>query len=330
MILVVDIGGTKVRAGLCEVIDGKIHVRCRERFVTHEWPSFLPLLQQFLANHDSPAIEAVAIGLAGPVTEKKLTLTNLAWVIDTDEIQAALGGATVVIVNDLAAHAYGLPFLAPEQRLTLNPGKPRPGHQALIAAGTGLGECLVCQTGNHILPIPSEGGHCDFSPRNAQEIQLLQFLLQRHPEHVSWERVISGKYGFRNLYDFLRQSTQAENHEVLQSDPEAPDDFGAVVSRAARDGHPLAAQTMQLFMSLYGAEAGNLALKSLPFGGLYIAGGIVRRNIDALKHGEFFAAFIHKGRFERLLSEIPIYVVMEAELPIVGLAAHAAHELGLF
>ena len=252
--------------------------------------------------------------------------TNLPWLIDANALSAGLGGAPVFLLNDLEALAYGIPALREDACVVLNPGLADPaGTIAIVAAGTGLGEGGLLWDGRRHVAIPSEGGHADFAPRNAREIELLRHLLRRW-EHVSYERIVSGP-GIVNVFEFLRD---VEGHDVpagLAAALADADPAAAITEAALAGGPPIATATLDLFVDVYGAEAGNLALKVKSTGGLYVGGGIAPKILPKLRDGRFRDAFLAKGRFLELLSEITVRVILDENTALYGAALYAAARL---
>jgi glucokinase len=271
--------------------------------------------------HDLP-IDAACFGVAGPVRHGRSDTTNLPWDVDARELARALHIRSVGLLNDLEAHAYGIALLAPADFVTLNQGAPdASGNAAVIAAGTGLGEAGLYWDGQQYLPFAGEGGHASFAPSDPLQIELLRFLCHEFG-HVSWERVLSGP-GLHNIYRFLRDTGRGEepdwlSHKMQQDDP------SAVISQAAlADTSPLCRQALDLFVVLYGAEAGNLALKLMATAGVYIGGGIAPKIIRKLTDSTFMAAFVAKGRLKPLLQQIPVRIIMNDKVALQGAARFA-------
>jgi glucokinase len=281
-----------------------------------------PLCTDFLASHPGPPPVAAAFGIAGPVVNQRVETTNLPWVVDAASMSDVLG-CPVRLINDLEATAHGVEALGPRDLSVLNPGKPEPrAPRAIVAAGTGLGEAYVVHDpAGGWIPCASEGGHSDFGARTDQEIALLQDLRARYG-HVSAERVVSGM-GIRDIFSWMQG---LGSHHVSSGLLDEMDrgDAAAVISRAAMDGRsPLCAEVMRLFVTAYGAEAGNLALKVMALGGVYVAGGIAPRILPLLTDGAFLEGFFDKGRFEPLMRRMPVAVVLNDETALLG-AARAA------
>lgn len=320
MLLAGDVGGTNLRLALYDLADGALVERRRARVPTRDVTSLVEAAAAFLAGE--PRLEAAAFGVAGPVRDGKAEGTNVAFAIDAAGLGAALG-VPAVVLNDLEANAWGLDELAPGDFETLNRGEADPrGNGALISAGTGLGEAILFRTEAGFVPMPSEGGHASFAPRNDEEIELLKTLRLRHG-HVSWERVVSGP-GLGTLYRFERQLSGVPEPEWLAREIAASGDTAPVVSRAAlEETDPVCQRTLHRFVSLFGAEAGNLALKALATGGVFVGGGIAPKILPLLRDG-FFTAFTAKGRFAPILARIPIRVIRNDSCAILGAARAAA------
>jgi glucokinase len=310
-----DIGGTKTRLAIVEVGADAVRVVREGEFASRQFPSFEALLTGFLKDHATP--EHAAFGIAGPVLGKSVRTTNLPWFIDADVLQQRFGFRRCILLNDLEAMAYGLPALAAEDLLTLQPGEPGAhGNTAVIAAGTGLGEAGMFWDGKRHHPYATEGGHSSFSPQDELEMELLRYLQQRH-EHVSWERVVSGM-GLLDLHDFLRGFRKAAVPSWLAEEMHAGD-AAAAISRAALAGSDdICIETMQRFVRLYGAEAGNLALKTMSRGGLFVGGGIAPKILPLLKAGPFMQAFLHKGRMRHVLEAMPVNVILSEHAALYG------------
>jgi glucokinase len=327
VVLAVDIGASKVRVGAFEAERGVLRAKAVERYVSREWNGLVPVLERFVRDAGLTAVEAVAVGVAGPVSGNRATMTNLPWIVESESLEKAMGARRALVMNDLVAHGFGIGELRDGDYETLRAGTAKPGNRALLAAGSGLGMCTIHWTGERYHPSPSEGGHGTFGPRNAGDQALFTFLLARYPEHVSWERVVSGHYGFRNLYDFLKTSGNVEEPAELAEAVRGKSEIGAVLQDAASRGVPLAKATLDAFFELYGAAAGNLALQALALNGVYLAGGIARRSLSALRASRFLEAFSAKGRMRPLLEAIPVHVVTDVESPIKGLARCALESL---
>jgi len=314
-ILAGDIGGTHTRIALFE--KGKL---CAERkYKSREYKRLEEIVHDYL-EHEKCTVAAASFGIAGAVRGGVCKATNLPWSVDTVTLSHSLGIESVYLINDLEANAYGVLALKEEQLFLLQRGDPSmKGNRALIAAGTGLGEAGLFWDGKVYHPFACEGGHADFAARDEIEMELL-FYLKKRFGHVSYERVVSGP-GLYALYQFLTEN----GHEVASPEVEEEmrtSDPPRVIS-AWRRKDPACARSLEWFLSLYGAEAGNLALKMLPFGGLFIGGGIAPHLIEMFQRGEFISSFCNKGRFDGLLESIPIWIVKDDQAALLGAAVYA-------
>jgi glucokinase len=323
MILAGDVGGTKVHLALYNFAAGRLKSVRDEKFPAHEFASLDAVATHFLAAGEREQIAAACFGCPGPVRNGQLKLTNLPWTLDQHELAQSIGIEHIFLINDLEANGYGIPELAPQSILTLHAGDASAvGHRGLIAAGTGLGEALLIWDGKQHRPIPSEGGHCDFAARNDREIALLQYLRKILNGRVSWERVVSG-IGIQNIYAYLRDVEKMDEPQWLR-DRMAAEDPNAVIGQCAEDGSsPLCFDTMQMFAAAYGAEAGNIALKVLAAGGMYLGGGIAPKALKTLQAGGFMQAFLDKGRLSPVLEATPVRVILDDTCALLGAAAYA-------
>ena len=315
VILALDLGGTHLRFG---ALDRKAPHRVYEVSSKSAPQDFAQLAQgidRFLKSTSFQPV-GLAIAVAGPVDEEGVFLTNLGWRLSLAHLQE-LSLGPVTLLNDLMAHAAGLEFTQEDLLYPLQPGKPRSGNRALIAAGTGLGEALLVQQNGGWIPVPSEGGHCDFAPTTDEEIRLLNFLRDKTAEPICWEDVVSGAHGWPNLTQFIL----SQKDTIPQSYASLPPNLGAFIHSQAEKACPIASEVMSLFARLYAREAGNLALKGLAVGGVYIGGGIAPKILKFLDTQEFREAFCHKHRYRTLLEAIPIKVVQDEHLALKG-AAH--------
>jgi glucokinase len=258
------------------------------------------------------------------VVDGRCVTTNLPWQLDEGVLARAIPAPRVRLLNDLEAAAHGVLTLPPDKVEPLQAGKARKGNMVLIAAGTGLGEAILVWDGARHLVIASEGGHADFAPRNDLEVDLLRFL-QKEFGHVSYERVLSGP-GLYNIYRFLRDTGHALEPQWLGDRLRSGDPSAVVSEVGLAGGHPLCTTALDLFVSIYGAEAGNLALKALAVGGVFIGGGIAPKISAKLADGSLLAAFSDKGRYRDLMGSIPVHLVLDPRAPLLG-AAHVAREL---
>lgn len=336
-----DIGGTKTILRLLEGNSPQSLRICFEAtYASQTYADLVPMVREFLQQGADqigqgmgPAVACFAI--AGPVVANRSNLTNLAWFLEGDRLQAELHLNQVSLINDFEAVGYGVFGLAPEDLHPLQPGKPQ-AHApvAVIGAGTGLGQGFALNLEGYPLVFASEGGHADFAPRSELEFQLLHYLLDKHQiSRVSVERVVSGQ-GIVSLYQFLRdRGFAAESPAVAEAITSwerqsglsrKTIDPGVVIATAAAASDPLCQKAMAMFVEAYGAEAGNLALKLLPYGGLYVAGGIAAKNLALMMAGDFMAAFTHKGRVSSLLENVPVHIVLNPRVGLIGAGVKAA------
>jgi glucokinase len=326
MILAGDIGGTKCNLGVFEGHGSSLHLVFKRRYATSEFSSLEELIERFFrecvaesARKPEGNIAAAGFGVAGAVVDGRLVANNIPWELTASALAPKLGLdlEQLSLINDLVATAYGLVHLAPEDFLVLNPGTPQfNGNQALIAAGTGLGEAMILWDGRQYRASPSEGGSADFAPRTEREIQLLQFLKKRLAR-VSCEEIFSGR-GFRKLHEFLEPAVVHPTFE----EPEAAS-ASEITQNALAAACPVCVEVLDWWIDAFGAEAGNLALRVLAYGGVYFAGGIVLKILSKLQHSNFCRSFAEKGRLSSVLSKIPISVVLNEDAPLLG-AAHQA------
>lgn len=316
MILAGDLGGTKANLGAYEMRGGKLRCVAKERFASHEYARAEDVIQAFARTFDGK-VTAACFDVAGPVVDNTVRATNLPWFIDGASLARMLKLDHVPLLNDLEATGYGLRVLEPADLETLQAGIPAPrANQALIAAGTGLGEAVLYWTGDRHVPMATEGGHTDFAPPNQMADNLVRYLRKKYSQ-IECESLISGR-GFREIHDFLDSSLKHPGFDDPAVDP------AAEITRRAIDGSCLVCvQAVELWVEIYGAEAGNLALRSLARGGVYVAGGIAVKILPMLKGGRFVEAFNAKIKFRDFLSRVPIQVVLNEEAPLLG-AAHFA------
>lgn len=324
-ILAGDIGGTKTNLALFAVgAEGGLTVRAEGSFPSRDFSGLEPILTRFLEGRtERPA--AAAFGIAGPVVDGVVQATNLPWQITPEGVAAASGAGRVQLMNDLESTAFGVFFLPPDQLLSLNTGVRRPGNRAVIAAGTGLGQAVLFRHGDRYVPSATEGGHTDFAPRDDREDRLLGYLRRRYRRRVSYERIVSGP-GLRNVFDFVADELAEPVSEATRVRM-ATEDPSAVISQEGLAGRCCASATaVEIFLSVYGAQAGNLALTVFAVGGVYVGGGIVVKMLDGIRRGGFMEAFRAKGRQAPLMAEMPVDVVLNDRASLLG-AAHAAREL---
>ncbi len=324
MILAGDIGGTKTVLGLFEESEDALTLVRDGTFPSRDYGSLEEILSQFLKAERGLALRAGCFGVAGAVIDGKARTTNLPWQLDEEALTAAIRAPRVKLLNDLEAAAYGMLYLKPDELSLLSPGvRPkRRGNVAVIAAGTGLGEAMLFWDGAGHHPIASEGGHADFAPRTDQEIELLRYLRAKFNGHVSFERVLSGP-GFYNVYSFLRDTGHAPEPAWLKERLRGGDPSATITQLALAGEDPLCVATLDLFVAVYGAEAGNLALKCLAVGGVYVGGGIAPKILPKLQDGTFLRAFTEKGRFSELMRSLEVNIALNPGAPLIGAAYYA-------
>lgn len=325
MLLAGDIGGTKTRIAFFRPKSGKLSVIREQKFSSRAFTGLAAILKQFLAAEKSkPA--AACFGVAGPVANGHCEGTNLPWIIDAKRIEKTFHCGPVALINDLEATAYGIEMLPATAFTVLQKGKAVPHAPiAVIAAGTGLGEAALVWAGNRYQAVASEGGHADFAPRTEKEILLWKYLAKKF-SHVSYERILSGP-GKLDIYYFLRSISNNKEPAWLAEALRKGDASAAVSEAALLKRSPVCAEALQLFVSIYGAEAGNLALKVLARGGVYVGGGIAPTILPLLKGGTFIEGFLNKGRLASLLSSIPVKVILDDKAALYGAAHFATRSL---
>jgi glucokinase len=323
-ILAGDIGGTHTRLMLYRALPAaKLETMREEIFPSPAFSDLTAILADFLAQTSTEKIARACFGIAGPVINQVCNATNLPWRVSASEIREAFGFDAVWLLNDLEANAWGIEALPAEDLFLLNPGSPQAaGNRAIISAGTGLGQAGIYWDGQHYRPFSSEGGHADFSPTNDMEFELHQWLAAQYG-HVSWERLVSGP-GLENLYNFLltyhKQTTPAWLSELISQKGRAP----AISLTAIEKRDPLCVEALDLFITLYGREAGNHALKLMASGGVFLGGGIAPRILPSLKSGGFLQAFFDKGRMRPLMQDMPVSVILNDKAALLGAARFAS------
>jgi glucokinase len=323
MILAADVGATNARLGLFEFSNQRLAPSIITKYHNRDYKSFGAILDAFLGSNHS--ITSACFGIAGPVIDGKVHLTNLNWIIDQLECESRLG-THVALLNDMEATGYGIGQLRPDDLLTLNAGVPDDSAAAaLIASGTGLGESALQSNGIGRIPVPAEAGHADFAPNNDIESELLLYLRKRFG-HVSWDRVLSGP-GLHLIYEFLRDTGHGvERPEVAEKIRTG--DPGAVISQAALRGEcELCVRALDIFVSIYGSESGNMALRYLARAGVYLGGGIAPQIRTKLTDGNFMKSFAAKGRMKAMLELVPVYVILNDQAALLGAAHYAATKL---
>ncbi|HSL22820.1 MAG TPA: glucokinase [Vicinamibacterales bacterium] len=318
MLLAGDIGGTKTLLGLYHrAPERPLPIAMRE-FTTLAYDSIGAMVREFLAGGARERVEAAAFGVAGVVRREIARLTNVPWVVDADQIVEEFDVPSVTLLNDLEAMAYAVSALEGDELALLQDGEAQPeGNAALIAAGTGLGEALLHNVDGRFIPSPSEGGHADFAPRTTREIELLVELVRNYGR-AEYEQVASG-IGLVNLFRFAHRGpcpSVADPSDVAALP-------AALTSAALARRCPSCVEALDIFVSVYGAEAGNLALRSVATAGLYVGGGIAPKILPALESGAFIAAFRDKPPMADLLATIPVYVILNRHAGLLGAAVYA-------
>lgn len=324
MLLAADIGGTKTRLAVFSSVAELRTPLLEKTFPSTRYSSLEALVQEFLAQPNVPAIQQASFGVAGPVLDGSAKVTNLPWTMNEEKLQQALRIPSVCLLNDLSAMAHAIPLLEMTDLRMLNEGKPeKHGTLAVIAPGTGLGEAFLLWDGCAYQSYPSEGGHADFAPTDPTQIELLSYLLKQY-EHVSYEQVISG-HGIPHIYNFLKQTGSYSEPAALAAQFAETDDPAPVIVEAALSqevGCEICVAALKLFAAILGAETGNLVLKVLATGGVYIGGGIPPRILSYLESEDFMKAFRNKGRFSDMLSRIPVHAILNPDVALIGAAAH--------
>jgi glucokinase len=331
MILAGDIGGTHARLSYYrqDIENGRFVSVHEHVYDSREFRGLNEVVLKFVSETGvHPTI--ASFGIAGPVRNGRVETPNLPWVVESSRLARELQLDSVSLINDLEAQAWGIQCLGPSDTVTLNPSpaKQSAGNQAVVAAGTGLGEAGLAWDGERHHIFACEGGHCDFAPRNELEIELLRYLLTRFG-HVSYERIVSGP-GLVNVYMFLKDTHRGNEKEPQWlRDEIAAGDPGAAISKAAVSAKaPLAEQALDLWISIYGAEAGNMALKVLATGGVFLAGGIAPKILPKLSGPLFMEAFFSKGRMQPLLEAVPVRVITNEKTGLLGAACYGARHAG--
>ena len=324
-ILAGDIGGTKTWLRIADCDGDHFRILSEKRFSSQDYADFTDLLRNFLADvkrNMGIKLDAACLAIAGPVeahgTGQQAIVTNLPWSLESDALAETIGCEKIELVNDFTAVALSIDALPETELMPIQAGIARPlGPRIILGAGTGLGVCQICRTNdNHALILPSEGGHIDFAPTDKEQLRLLEFMLETH-EHVSYEHILSGP-GLVNIYSFLRSTAHLGSNSTAP-DPLTTEDPAATISNSGRQGtDPVARRAVDIFVKVYGAQAGNLALLNLAFGGVYIAGGIATHISQELTGDTFLKAFHKKGRMTALMSQFPVHIIMNAQAGLIG------------
>ncbi|HEY0756870.1 MAG TPA: glucokinase [Ktedonobacteraceae bacterium] len=331
MLLAGDIGGTKTNLAVfsTDEEDGWTKPLAEATFPSGQYRSLEALVEEFQQQHHF-SVDLACFGVAGPVVGGRATITNLPWVLEENHLKSALKIPSVSLLNDLNAIAHGVPYLVKKDLHTLNAGHPlEHGSIAVLAPGTGLGEAFLTWEGDRYHPHTSEGGHADFAPADAVQLELLRYFQQRY-SHVSFERFCSGR-GLPNIYTFLRESGRAIEPDWLKEDLRQAHDPTPIIVGNAMDKEracEICTLTLELFVAILGAEAGNMALKVLATGGVYLGGGIPPRILPFLSEGRFMQPFLRKGRLSDVLIPVPVYVILNSNIALLGAARHGFEHVG--
>ncbi len=320
MLLIGDIGGTNTRLALFEYKNGLKCVK-EHRFLSSNFTSLVFAIKEFLKD-DKVNIEAASFGIAGPIREGRCQATNIPWIVETKVITETFKIKNVFLINDLEANAYGIESLKEDEFLTLNEGKKQKGNACLLAAGTGLGEAGFYFDGKNYKPFACEGGHTDFAPRDELEIELFKFLQKKYG-HVSYERIVSGP-GIQKIYEFLVDTKKEPKIESFEKELKKHSEPQILITQKGINKEIKGCEkAIDIFISVYGAETGNMALKLFALGGVYVGGGIAPKMINKLQEGAFIKAFADKGRFSSLMMSIPVKVILNDKAALLGAARYA-------
>ncbi len=323
MILAGDVGGTKTVLALYQLESAEWVCFKKKYYASADFEAFTDLLSDFLDGEAGVNIQSVSIGVAGPIVKGDCVTTNLPWVLRRQAIENQTAAKHVVLLNDLEATAWGVLGLPKDDFITLNENaEEEKGNVAVLAAGTGLGEALIVWNDKDYHVVATEGGHTDFAPRNELEIGLLRFLMKMYPDHVSYERVVCGQ-GLVDIYKYLKSVGYADSNAAI----ELRMDKGGAASIISEQQCELSKKAVEMFCEIYGAEAGNLALKCLPKAGVVLAGGIAAKNIQSMQKGDFMKGFLSKGRYKTALQDISVKVCMNAEAALIGALMVAKRKL---
>ncbi|ELS01556.1 glucokinase [Xenococcus sp. PCC 7305] len=328
LLLTGDIGGTKTILRLVEADpqDKSFKSIREQKYVSASFPDLVPIVEDFLAAGEQETPESACFAIAGPVIDNNCRLTNLSWDLSGNRLEKELNIGKVRLINDFAANSYGVLGLKDTELATIQTGEINKNAPiAVIGAGTGLGQSFLIPQGEIYQVFATEGGHTDFAPRNDLEFDLLKYLQAKlNTSHISVERIASGQ-GIISIYQFLRDANFAAESSAIgesisrwEQETAKTIDPAAIISQGAANGDELCAKTMNMFIEAYGAETGNMALKLLPYGGMYIAGGIAAKNLSLMQDGNFLAAFQDKGRMKSLMERIPLHVVLNSEVGLLG------------
>lgn len=324
-ILAGDVGGTKTALALYRYGGERgWHIERRRQYASGEFAAFDQLLAAFIAENPNLPLQAACLGVAGPIVGGDCRATNLPWELNHVSIGKLLQTPQVKLLNDLEAAAWGVLHSNREEQVELNPHAEQgvAGNIAVIAAGTGLGEAILYWDGQRHHVIATEGGHTDFGPHDAQQDALLYYLRECYAGHVSYERLVSGE-GLKNIYRFLKEAGFAEESGAIAQQMHSQDPAAVIGEAGVARKDTLCTEALRLFCGIYGAETGNLALKCLPYAGIYLTGGIAAKVLPALQQGGFLQAYLDKGRSARVIEKIPLKVCLNPDIALLGAAKYA-------
>jgi len=321
MILAGDIGGTNARLAYFQPQNGNLRLISERVFPSREYRELGEIVSKFLLEAATPP-DAACFGIAGPVHNGRVETSNLPWIIEESRLATQIHLPATLLINDLEASAWGIGALGAHDLIPLNSVPPSVGNQAVIAPGTGLGEAGLFWNGRQHEVFACEGGHVDFAPQGELQIELLRFLQKRYG-HVSYERILSGP-GLVNVYEFLREKGCEDEPAGFSAQLEQGDAAAMISQSALNGGNRRAARALDLWISVYGAEAGNLALKAMAMGGIFLGGGISPKILSKLTGPLFMRAFLEKGRLRKLLESIPVKVITNDKAGLLGAARCAA------
>jgi glucokinase len=330
MLLVGDIGGTKTNLALFEEKEGNYVYSHLDVFPSQHYPDLITLIREFLesckSTHELNTFHTACFAIAGPIVGGVCRATNLPWVINAQELSQALKFPNVYLLNDLEANAWAIDILSEENLYELYPGiAGQVGNRAVISPGTGLGEAGLYWDGTTHRPFACEGGHCEFGPRDALQMQLCEYILKKYG-HCSYERILSGP-GLLNIYHFLKESVGLKEEPWLTDELSKADLAKVISENAINQKSEVCMKTLDLFTSIFGSEAGNCALKFMAVGGVYLGGGIPPKILPKLKEALFIEGFVDKGRFRELLASIPIHVILDDKASLKGAAHYCRYQL---
>ena len=321
MILAGEIGATRTRLAAFETEGSRLNCVVEKTYPSHDYSSLAEILPQFTRT-EGIGVHSACFGVAGPVRARRSKISNLPWTIDAKELAAQLKLPTVGLLNDLEAYAYGIDALESKDFITISEGsKEAEGNRAVISAKTGLGMAGLYWDGFRHHPFACEGGHADFAPRDAAQIELLSYLQKKY-DRVSNERVLSGP-GIHDIYNFLRDTKKAGEPAELREKMQNAPDPSPLISRFALEGtYPICEQTLSIFVSVFGAEAGNCALRYMTMGGIYIGGVIAAKIAPKMQDGTFMQAFLDKGRMASILKDMPVQIIANDDCGLIGAARY--------